>query len=998
MQEARKMKKLIATMMAIFAITGVFAETININGDWVCQVGDTRLSDGNTYIVSGEFKPAKDVVIDGSTISCSIVSMINGKPAYLKSGSLIVRKTDHTGMYGDFIDIPVDSTASLTVPYDQTQVYSIVFGNGKYTFGGEKPSEENFLKLFDVQSNVDGSTTICPVSYSANAPEFASSSIVSGPENGTVEVSAAFTKAGSPAASVYLVWGTADLGRNLSAWGENKTLIGEASEVEPLSATFSAFEPLTTYVFRMIAVSGSDEVSPTATTLYTRNYGIEGSVNEWLGTTGSWEDSSNWSLKRVPSDTDYIWVDSSDAVITKNSGHFTVKDHDYLHAGTINLSGTGELRVDHDHTLSSFTISCYTILFTGNPILTLKGSHITARRYNNTEQAKAGIYPTGANEGRVNFISSSKTSSYTYIKVEEDPYNETFFGGKFLYNGSVIDNPTFQKTFQIATSEDPVKENATDVTLTLPASVSAPSIVSYAANYTGGAAVSETIFSAVLDEDSPEDTVVNVFWDVSDHEHNTSFGWPHQQPLVKQSDGSFSLSLTTMAKGYRYYFLYQAYSASVGLSDWKNGVVVVADKPTDATVWLGVNSSLTDPQNWSQGVPTAGSVVELNELFNAGADLIEWDVDAIPEVAGWRQYGRPTVVFNTTTAKVFSVSGSVTLQNGANWTHKGPMNERENPIYILNVNVGGDMTIGANSYVQAGHGDGGIHYRGRGYRTCGPSFVEGLAANKGYAFAFAGEGGYQSSLFEQSPSNRSYGSILNPLEWGITGNGDNWNENFAGGGVVKMVVAGSLIMNGGSIESRGFGWPGVGAGGASSGGSINITTAAIEGQGSINANGGNDRTRGNGCGGRIRVKLTESELFPSTVTMTAFGGTGDTYVAGVVEAAAGTIFLQKATDIDNTGLLKIANNVRNLEYPAAATHLPSFESNEKFSDVDVEVASGTNIRIMKKVGVRSLKVSDQKVPSGEYSASQLNALVGSSMFFGDGILKVGKGGLVISIR
>ena len=213
----------------------------------------------------------------------------------------------------------------------------------------------------------------------------------------------------------------------------------------------------------------------------------------------------------------------------------------------------------------------------------------------------------------------------------------------------------------------------------------------------------------------------------------------------------------------------------------------------------------------------------------------------------------------------------------------------------------------------------------------------------------------------------------------------------------------------GKVEAVGFGYPNLNTGdsvGASSGGSINLTVASLSGAGEINADGGCDQEGGNGSGGRIRVKLTSAKASFNEFTgsIHAYGGTKRdggpvNQVEGVVDAAAGTVVRQLASDPVNGGTLVISNVTAGRINSAGATHFPAMQDSEtKLYNLAVEVAAGTNVRLTKMVNVASLKVNGVDIAIGLYTAQQLNALTSTEQFSGPGQVFVGKRGLAIVIQ
>ncbi len=149
----------------------------------------------------------------------------------------------------------------------------------------------------------------------------------------------------------------------------------------------------------------------------------------------------------------------------------------------------------------------------------------------------------------------------------------------------------------------------------------------------------------------------------------------------------------------------------------------------------------------------------------------------------------------------------------------------------------------------------------------------------------------------------TYGSISNVTALG-SGTGVGANSG-VGGGAIKLVVTGTLSVDGG-ISSAG-GTPSGSNTRGSSGGSLWIDCATLTGAGTISANGGNGigtYAQYGGSGGRIHIAYTTKNT-PNPLDnggVTVYGGPGTS------KSAAGTILVVDRGLGDQYGTLIINNN------------------------------------------------------------------------------------------
>lgn len=976
------------------------------NGTMTATQFEKYTLEGGTLVITAEFQPADGTVFDfEGVISCNLFApqTANSKLT-AKSGALKFVSTGYDGFYqagSTCIDFPADSTASLTIVATTADIYSKTFGSTKYTYAGNAIGQADFARLFDVTDNEDGTVTVSMYAETETQPCLGSVAVaVHDSEEVGVVVTATIDKLGGEGTKAYLVYDTEDKGNVFASWSKSAELAVAGGQIaETVAIDLPAKTKAYFRIFLINETTTEKDVSD-AIALYLRRYDVEGTVNEFLGsseTSTSLTDAAYWSLGHVPTADEIRWFENCE-VTTAN---FAPLATDVFRGGSFTVNG--ELQPVNGCVFAGTDFTCTRIAPQASPA----AFTATAGEFVITSDGNS-FWNADANDRYCELPIGSK-ASFTFPMTKA-----TFVGmylSKFRHNGSTISATDFADTnlWIVTETEDPVS-----VTFTPAAPVAGgPGIKSYSAAY-ANSAVTVTVEPTA---DCAPDTVFTVYYDVTDRGHDAS-AWSKQAVLVDQTNGTFAVSLADATPNSICYYTIAASSEQAGATVWADGNVVVADMPTDSNVWLGKTADITSASNWSKGVvPTASDIVELNQFFTKGSEL-SWNVTAIPQVAGWRQTAAVTVTFNTTLEKPLTITGDVSLGTGANWTHSGPGNEGQEPEFALNVIVGGDFTIASGAYVQAGRGSGNAIYLTRGYYNAGPGFENvftneteyGVIAETNRLFfgrgaSFGGDGGYRSEKFPDGLSFVSYGSILDPLSYGSSGIGNG--VQFAGAGIVKLEVGGTLTVEG-EIDAVGFGYPNLAAGlsaGASSGGSINLSAGALAGAGEINADGGADQEGGNGSGGRIRVKLTSAEATFDAFTgsIHAYGGTKReslevVQVAGVIDAAAGTVVKQLAADSDRTGTLLI-ENVTGRVNDAGATHLPAMQDTEKkLAGLRVEVATGAKVRITRDLRIKSLKVNGTKVSIGSYTASQLNTLLGTTQFTGEGVLSIGQTGMILYVR
>lgn len=190
---------------------------------------------------------------------------------------------------------------------------------------------------------------------------------------------------------------------------------------------------------------------------------------------------------------------------------------------------------------------------------------------------------------------------------------------------------------------------------------------------------------------------------------------------------------------------------------------------------------------------------------------------------------------------------------------------------------------------------GAITADGRGYPVAGDR-GPGSPTDGGWAGAGGGHGGWGGTSRSGGVGGAAYGAMLQPVSMGSQGGNGSGGAGMAGGGLVRLVVGGTLTVDGScTAEGLSAGPDNVGGG---AGGSVWIDAGAFAGGGRISVNGGGGEwvDGGGGSGGRIAL-YTRGSLFAGQVTATGGGGNQ--------KGAAGTIYVRRADESE--GFLRIDN-------------------------------------------------------------------------------------------
>jgi hypothetical protein len=192
----------------------------------------------------------------------------------------------------------------------------------------------------------------------------------------------------------------------------------------------------------------------------------------------------------------------------------------------------------------------------------------------------------------------------------------------------------------------------------------------------------------------------------------------------------------------------------------------------------------------------------------------------------------------------------------------------------LNITVISNVTIEAF---------GRIDVTGLGY---GPAEGPGAGTN---SLLFGGSGGGHGGVggTAEARGGGGYDSIVAPTQFGSGGGDGYFSTGGSGGGTVRLIVGGTLQVDGTLSADGGASYDYI-HGGGGAGGSLSLTVGALRGSGAITANGGASTGAGGGggAGGRIAIYHGTNGF---TGALTAYGG------VGVGRGGAGTIFTNDAS-------------------------------------------------------------------------------------------------------
>lgn len=255
-------------------------------------------------------------------------------------------------------------------------------------------------------------------------------------------------------------------------------------------------------------------------------------------------------------------------------------------------------------------------------------------------------------------------------------------------------------------------------------------------------------------------------------------------------------------------------------------------------------------------------------------------------------------------------TGQVLIENGGTWGAWTPLRSPEPydlriaeqaQVYGAEQLVLHTLEVSTNSVLTHLKGDGGVNAvvfgdatiagrvnaDGQGYPV-GSDPGPGVGGSGSWAGGGAGHGGDGHVSASGAAGGLAYGSSLEPSTPGSQGGAGNAGPGTDGGGVVRLIVGGTLTVDG-SVTANALGGARDNAGGGS-GGSILLNARALAGTGEIRANGGPGEwvEGGSGAGGRIAI-YREASSFSGTVNADGAGGARPGGVGTVYESSISTV-------------------------------------------------------------------------------------------------------------
>ena len=410
---------------------------------------------------------------------------------------------------------------------------------------------------------------------------------------------------------------------------------------------------------------------------------------------------------------------------------------------------------------------------------------------------------------------------------------------------------------------------------------------------------------------------------------------------------------------------------TVAKSDASGGVKILADATcVDGTGnanwvfnapvmrWIGKGSS--DFRNaanwWPNGVPGEGSnaVVQTSAAETMSVMISAGEPVTVANLILWAPLGKAQLVSKArlvvkgnadvceggelaldrfVEGEPNEIEGNLTVAAGGVVTHSANVSTADNR---LNLHVAGDATVAANGCVDV---------QAKGFSNGGPAQSSGNRSPS--------HGGRGLAFQSDRKTVACYGSVQYPVTLGSSGLS-------AGGGAARLVVDGTLTVNGEVNASGGDG--GKYYNGA--GGSIWLDCGSLAGAGTVRANGGcphfSQYNLGGG-GGRIAVYVAQGGLANWGGSLRAWGGWNtQLYTEKRAGGYAGTVYVQEGAQlgtvtIDNNGGHEVVVN----QQTVIGADWPMADDTEQFrKGVRLVIRNGGHVTVLRDANAGDVSLED----------------------------------------
>ena len=405
-----------------------------------------------------------------------------------------------------------------------------------------------------------------------------------------------------------------------------------------------------------------------------------------------------------------------------------------------------------------------------------------------------------------------------------------------------------------------------------------------------------------------------------------------------------------------------------------------APPPVGYSVWVGDGNADIAANWYPRKVPGADDHVLLGAYSTKNITIPS---TSPMTVASWTQEAEYNGIvtfncpFDSATPQLVVLGDCAVDSNGSAdkgmWTHAQSKTAENWKVFV---EVRGNMTFSGYSTIE-------VYAKGFGTSN-GPGGTSGSGA------AYGGENSNFTNV-----TAKTYGSIFAPLRYGSTGANDK-----TAGGVIQLVVDGTLAISANAVLNANGNQ-------RATGGSIFIKAGKVIGAGTITASAVGEGTTNVAGGGRIAIHLTGMDSQPSDFTgfTQAYGNAGArnyNYPA----AGGGTVYWQNASEEYGAGTVLIRNAFQlshGDSFERRSTILPpEIDCSDNFRQSNWIIRENGNLKLRESVAInslwidtvvdsassiptlrlngqtlttRSLKIGDQQISSGTYSAAQLGAHV-----------------------